>query len=238
MMLETRDVWKVFGGVSAVAGVDFAVRRGELRCLIGANGAGKSTFFKMLSGQLKPSRGEIIIDGVNVTNASSFKIARIGVATKTQIPNLFDGLSVRENLELAALQKLSPTAARHAADTIMEELGLTALAPRAAGILAHGQRQILELGVVLIVRPQLILLDEPAAGMTPHEVEHMITLLDQLRGKHTIIVVEHDMQFIGRIAEQVTVFHRGCVLAEDTMDNILRNASVREAYLGKQRDKR
>lgn len=237
MMLQTHGVWRTFGGVAAVAGVDFAVERGELRCLIGANGAGKSTFFKMLSGQLKPSRGEIFIDGVNVTGAPPFKIARIGVATKTQIPNLFDGLSVRENLELAALRKLQRTAAETAADDIMQELGLTALAQQPAGILAHGQRQILELGVVLIGRPQLILLDEPAAGMTPPEVEHMITLLDRMRGKHTIVLVEHDMQFIGRIAALVTVFHRGRVLAEDTMDNILRNPAVREAYLGKSREK-
>jgi ABC-type uncharacterized transport system ATPase subunit len=151
---------------------------------------------------------------------------------------LFDGLSVRENLELAALRKLARAAARAAADKTMEELALTALAQRPAGILAHGQRQVLELGMVLIADPQLILLDEPAAGMTPTEVEHMITLLDHMRGKHTIIVVEHDMQFIGRIAEQVTVFHRGQVLAEGTMDDIMRSASVREAYLGKQREKR
>ena len=227
----------MFGGVAAVAGVDLSVKRGELRCLIGANGAGKSTFFKMLSGQLKPSSGQIIINGVDVTGASAFKIARMGVATKTQVPNLFDGLSVRENLEVAALSGISRAAASVAADDTMEEFGLAELGPRPVGTLAHGQRQILELGIVLIKSPQIILLDEPAAGMTPPEIEHMIKLLDRMRGKHTIIVVEHDMQFIGRIAELITVFHRGEVLAEDTLENIMANSSVREAYLGKQREK-
>lgn len=233
MLLQVQELCKRYGGLVAVGGVNVSVSEGELRCLIGANGAGKSTFFKMLSGQVTPSSGKILIDGTDVTGWQPSRIAHLGVSTKTQIPNLFEQLSVRENLEIAGMKTMKPAHARAAADQIMSELSLHATADKPAAILAHGQRQIVELGMVLVTDPRIILLDEPAAGMTPEEVDQLVALLTKLRGSRTIIVVEHDMHFVGRVAERVTVFHRGKVLAEDTMDNVMANPDVRDAYLGK-----
>ncbi|PWL16304.1 ABC transporter ATP-binding protein [Falsochrobactrum shanghaiense] len=235
MLVEVRDLWKKYDGVAAVAGVDVSIAEGELRCLIGANGAGKSTFFKMLSGQITPTKGQILIDGTDVTGWNPSRISHLGVSTKTQVPNLFENLSVRENLEVAAMKTMRPADARDAAEKVLTDMSLKKLTERPAAILAHGQRQIVELGLVLITSPRIILLDEPAAGMTPEEVDQLAELLGRLRGKHTIIVVEHDMHFVGRIAEQVTVFHRGKVLAEDRMDKVMADPKVRDAYLGKAR---
>lgn len=232
MMLETQDLWRTFGGVAAVAGVNFSLEEGELRCLIGANGAGKSTFFKMLTGQIKPSSGRIRLFGKDVTGAPSFAIARMGVGVKTQVPNLFNDLSVHENIYLSARRILDDGQARRMTADMLERIQMTDQAQTLTGKLAHGHRQWVELGMILAARPRLVLLDEPAAGMTVGEVERTIALLEQMRGQCTFIVVEHDMHFIRRIAERVTVFHRGRVLVEDTMEGVLRNEEVRDAYLG------
>ena len=232
IILQTHELWRTFGGVAAVAGVDFELREGELRCLIGANGAGKSTFFKMLTGQLKPTSGRITLYGKDITGLPSFAIARMGVGIKTQVPNLFDGLSVRENLFVAARYALPARRATEAVDAMLEHIQMIPQAHLVTGSLAHGHRQWVELGMILISDPRLVLLDEPAAGMTAGEVERTIALLETMRGTRSFIIVEHDMHFIRRIAEQVTVFHRGRVLAEDTMDALVRNTEVRNAYLG------
>jgi len=232
MILQTHDLWRTFGGVAAVAGVNFNLEEGELRCLIGANGAGKSTFFKMLTGQIKPTSGRITLFGEDATNLPSYAIARKGVGVKTQVPNLFNGLSVRENLFLAAQRVFDKQAAATAADAMLETIRMKEQAYTLAGELAHGHRQWVELGMILVNEPKLVLLDEPAAGMTAGEVERTIALLNELRGQRTFIIVEHDMHFIRRIAEKVTVFHRGRVLVEDTMEAVVRNTEVRDAYLG------
>ncbi|HWW47919.1 MAG TPA: ATP-binding cassette domain-containing protein [Xanthobacteraceae bacterium] len=232
MILQTQGLCKTFGGVAAIAGIDFNLKQGELRCLIGANGAGKSTFFKMLTGQITPTSGRIVIKGQDVTGWPSFKIARLGVGIKTQVPSLFDGLTVSEHLHLSALRKVGARRAEEATCDMLAEMELEALADASVGTLAHGQRQWVELGMVLVGDPDIVLLDEPAAGMTQAELQTTISLLDKMRGRRTIIIVEHDMNFIRQIAETVTVFHRGRVLVEDTMDGISRNAEVREAYLG------
>ena len=234
IILQTSELWRTFGGVAAVAGVNFKLRQGELRCLIGANGAGKSTFFKMLTGQLRPTSGSITLYGKEISSLPSFAVARMGVGIKTQVPNLFNGLSVRENLLVAARFRMRAAQAAEAADAMLERIQLTPQAKTLAGSLAHGHRQWVELGMILINDPQLVLLDEPAAGMTANEVERTISLLESMRGKRSFIIVEHDMHFIRRIAERVTVFHRGRVLVEDTMDEIVRNTQVRDAYLGRQ----
>ncbi len=232
MILQTHDLWRTFGGVAAVAGINFNLKKGELRCLIGANGAGKSTFFKMLTGQIKPTSGRITLFGKDVTNLPSHAIARMGVGVKTQVPNLFNGLSVQENLFMSAQRVMGRKPALEAVDAMLEKIHMTAHAQTLAGKLAHGHRQWVELGMILISEPQLVLLDEPAAGMTAGEVERTIALLNELRGQRTFIIVEHDMHFIRRIAEKVTVFHRGRVLVEDTMEAVVRNTEVRDAYLG------
>jgi branched-chain amino acid transport system ATP-binding protein len=233
-LLETRDLNMRFGGVHAVRNVNFTLDEGELRCLIGPNGAGKSTFFKMLTGQLRPSQGQVLFRGYDISNAHAHQIARMGIGIKTQVPNVFDGLSVRENIWLSASRIDSGARANEAVDEMLERIGLTASAERLVGQLAHGQRQWVELGIVLSTDPELILLDEPAAGMTNEEVNKTAELVREINRSKALIVVEHDMQFIRMIAKKVTVFNQGSVLVEDDVENILRNPLVRDIYLGKQ----
>lgn len=233
-LLQTRDLSMHFGGVKAVRNVNFTLAEGELRCLIGPNGAGKSTFFKMLTGQLEPSHGQVLFRGHDISNAYAHEIARLGIGIKTQVPSVFDGLSVRENIWLAASRIHSSERVNGIVDEMLERVGLTAAAKRLVGQLAHGQRQWVELGIVLSTDPELILLDEPAAGMTHEEVHKTAELVREINRSKALIVVEHDMQFIRMIARQVTVFNQGTVLVEDAVENILRNPLVRDIYLGKQ----
>ncbi|HTO63782.1 MAG TPA: ATP-binding cassette domain-containing protein [Bradyrhizobium sp.] len=233
-LLETRDLSMHFGGVKAVRNVNFALAEGELRCLIGPNGAGKSTFFKMLTGQLEPTHGQVLFRGQDISKAHAHEIARLGIGIKTQVPSVFDGLSVRENIWLAASRVNSKEYARRLVDEMLQRIGLVDAADRLVGQLAHGQRQWVELGLVLSTDPELILLDEPAAGMTHEEVLKTAELVREINRSKALIVVEHDMQFIRMIAKQVTVFNQGSVLVEDTVDNIMRNPQVRDIYLGKQ----
>lgn len=233
-LLQTIDLSMHFGGVKAVRHVNFRLAEGELRCLIGPNGAGKSTFFKMLTGQLQPSYGQVLFRGHDISQAYAHEIARLGIGIKTQVPSVFDGLSVRENIWLAASRIFSGERARRLVDEMLERIGLTEAAERLVGQLAHGQRQWVELGLVLSTNPELILLDEPAAGLTHEEVLKTAELIREINRSKALIVVEHDMQFIRMIAKQVTVFNQGSVLVEDTVENIMRNPLVRDIYLGKQ----
>jgi ABC-type uncharacterized transport system ATPase subunit len=232
-LLQTRDLSMHFGGVKAVRHVNF-LAEGELRCLIGPNGAGKSTFFKMLTGQLEPSHGQVLFRGHDISRAHAHQIARLGIGIKTQVPSVFDGLSVRENIRLAASRVHPRGRAGCLVDEMLERIGMTAAAQRLVGQLAHGQRQWVELGLVLSTDPELILLDEPAAGMTHEEVFRTAELVREINRTKALIVVEHDMQFIRMIAKQVTVFNQGSVLVEDAVENIMRNPLVRDIYLGKQ----
>ena len=233
-LLQTIDLGVNFGGVRAVRDVNFALDEGELRCLIGPNGAGKSTFFKMLTGQLEPSHGRVLFRGQDISSAHAHEIARLGIGINTQVPSVFDGLAVRENIWLAASRIHPKSKARIMTEEMLERLGLTSVADRLVGQLAHGQRQWVELGLVLSTDPDLILLDEPAAGMTHEEVQRTAELVREINRSKALIVVEHDMQFIRMIARKVTVFNQGSVLVEDQVENIMRNPLVRDIYLGKQ----
>ncbi|HEX7006401.1 MAG TPA: ATP-binding cassette domain-containing protein [Alphaproteobacteria bacterium] len=233
-LLATSGLVKRFGGVAAVDGVDFVLADGELRCLIGPNGAGKSTFFKMLTGQLAPTAGRITFRGDDITGRARHQVTRLGIGIKTQVPSVFDGLTVRENIRLAARRRHAANEAARAVDETLELVGLAAHADRPVGHLAHGQRQWVELGIVLATAPKLLLLDEPTAGMTRDEVARTASLIQSIRGRCAMIVVEHDMQFVRMIAETVTVFHQGRVLVEDSMAHVLRDQRVRDVYLGKQ----
>src|ERR1700676_3058652 len=204
-LLQIRDLSMRFGGVQAVRNVNFTLAEGELRCLIGPNGAGKSTFFKMLTGQLPPSQGQVLFRGHDISRAHAHQIARLGMGIKTQVPSVFDGLSVRENIWLAASRLHSGERANAVADEMLERIGLTGAAERLVGQLAHGQRQWVELGLVISTDPQLILLDEPAAGMTYEEVLRTADLVREINRSKALIIVEHDMQFIRMIAKKVTV---------------------------------
>lgn len=234
VLLQTRGLGVSFGGVHAVRSVDFDLAEGELRCLIGPNGAGKSTFFKMLSGQQAPSHGQVFFRGSRISGLPPHRIARLGIGIKTQVPSVFDGLDVLQNLRVAAMRaEPSEAGAQRTAEAVLERIGLPALRHAQVGELAHGQRQWVELGMILASRPALVLLDEPAAGMTHQEVRKTAELVQEINRSSTVVVVEHDMAFIRLIARKVTVFNRGEVLAEGSFDEVVGNAAVREAYLGK-----
>ena len=232
-LLATEDLVMRFGGVRAVDGVSLSVAEGELRCLIGPNGAGKSTFFKCLTGQYKPTGGRILWRGRDVTGFDSFAVARLGVGIKTQIPSLFDGLDVMESVVLALRRKHSEADSRRRALAALERLGIAGLAKREVGRLGHGQRQLVELAMVVASGPDLIILDEPTAGMSAEETGRTAALIRELNRSHAIVVVEHDMQFIRAIARKVTVFHQGRVLVEDDVERVLADPRVRDVYLGK-----
>ncbi|MFP6697364.1 MAG: ABC transporter ATP-binding protein [Alphaproteobacteria bacterium] len=233
-LLTTSDLSMRFGGVVAVDQVNFAVKTGELRCLIGPNGAGKSTFFKCLTGQLKPTAGSVLFAGQELSGQTTHDIVRLGIGIKTQVPNLFDGLSARENIALSARRSNYQKRSEEITDEILELIAITGLANREVGHLAHGERQLVELAMVLAGRPRLVLLDEPAAGMTADERDRLAEVLRQLAGDMSLIVVEHDMQFIRDIATEITVLHRGRVFIEGDVAAIMAHAEVQEIYLGKE----
>jgi branched-chain amino acid transport system ATP-binding protein len=233
VLLETRGLGMRFGGVQAVSGVNFTLMEGELRCLIGPNGAGKSTFFKLLTGQLAPTEGQVLYRGQDISHSQTHEIARLGIGIKTQVPSVFDGLSLRENIWLAARRGRSSRRAGQIVEETLSRISMTGAANRLVGQLAHGQRQWVELGILLAAEPNLILLDEPAAGMTHEEVVRTAELIREINQTRSLIVVEHDMQFIRMIASKVTVLDQGQVLVEDSVENILRDPRVRDVYLGK-----
>ncbi|GGC87124.1 ATP-binding cassette domain-containing protein [Chelatococcus reniformis] len=234
LILEARGLTMRFGGVTAVDGVDLKVRPGELRCLIGPNGAGKSTFFKMLSGQLRPSAGDVVFKGISLVGLPASRIARLGIGIKTQVPSVFNGLTVAAGVTLAARRSLPPMLARARTDETLARIGIGRLRDRLVGELAHGQRQLVELAMVLAPQPDLVLLDEPAAGMTADEVSRLADLVVELTRSSAVIIVEHDMQFIRRIARDVTVFNCGRVLAEGPAGQVLADQRVKDVYLGKE----
>lgn len=233
-LLDARNLVMRFGGVKAVDGVSMTVGEGELRCLIGPNGAGKSTFFKMLSGQLRPTSGDVLLRGRSIVGLPASRIARLGVGVKTQTPSVFDGLTALESVRIAADAVLPGQLARRRADEALERMRIAQLAELVVGRLAHGQRQLVELAMVLAQAPDLILLDEPAAGMTGVEVERLGDLIVELAKSSSVIVVEHDMAFIRRIARTVTVFNRGRALAEGRASEVMADQRVRDVYLGKE----
>ncbi len=232
-LLSTDGLTMRFGGVTAVDGVTLSIAAGELRCLIGPNGAGKSTFFKCLTGQYKPSGGRIFWRGRDVTGLDSFAISRLGIGIKTQVPSLFDGLTPMESVGLALRRLHGEAEARRRAVRALERLGIGALGHRRIGLLAHGQRQLVELAMVVAPEPDLIILDEPTAGMSADETNRAADLIRELNREHAIVVVEHDMHFIRAIARKVTVFHQGRVLMEDEAAHVFADPRVRDVYLGK-----
>ena len=232
-LLETKGLTMRFGGVVAVNNVDFQLAEGELRCLIGPNGAGKSTFFKMLTGQLLPSSGTIAYRGAPIAGDAPHAIARRGIGIKTQTPSVFNGVSIRENLWLAARRKNNARKADAVVDEVLSLIALKGDTGRLVGNLAHGQRQWVEIGTVLAGEPDLILLDEPAAGMNHDEVGRTAEIIRAINTTKSLIVVEHDMAFIRMISNLITVFNQGAVLMEDKADAVMRDQRVRDVYLGK-----
>ena len=231
--LETRNLSMRFGGICAVDNVDFKLSAGELRCLIGPNGAGKSTFFKCVTGQLDPSGGQVFMRDEEVTGWSAHEIASLGVGIKTQVPSVLDGLTAYENIWLAARRFLSITEANRMTDEVISRLSLGDITNSNVGQLAHGERQRVELGIVMAADPWLILLDEPAAGMSAKDVDSLTNIIHEMLKSAAVIIVEHDMQFIRSIASTVSVFHQGAMLIEDHVDRVMADQTVRNVYLGK-----
>jgi len=232
-VLETSGLTMRFGGVTASDNVNFKLKARELRCLIGPNGAGKSTFFKCVTGLLTPTEGHVYMRGQEVTGWQPHQIASLGVGIKTQTPNVMDALSVHENVWLAARRFYNIAEARDRADAIIERLTLSAIARTQLGQLAHGERQRVELGIVAVADPWLVLLDEPAAGMSAQDVDRMTEIIHELTRFAAVVIVEHDMQFIRSIAQTVTVFHQGAVLMEDNVERVMSDPQMRADYLGK-----
>ena len=232
-VVEARGVSVRFGGVTALESVDFTLADKELRCLIGPNGAGKSTFFKCLTGMLRPTEGDIRINGVNCIGAHPHQIAGLGVGIKTQVPSVMNGLSVRENVWIAARRLNNARTANRIVTETLERIGIADSAEDLVGNLAHGRRQLVEFGTVLAGYPWLILLDEPAAGLTAEEAERAVEIILEMNERAAIIVVEHDMHFIRQLANTVTVLHQGRILTEGHVDTVLNDPVVRDVYLGK-----
>ncbi len=231
--IETRDLSVYFGGVSAVNNVNFVLRERELRCLIGPNGAGKSTFFKSITGQLRgaDSSGRVLIRGEEVNNWPTYRIMRLGVGVKTQVPSVMSGLTTEENIWLSA-SRTNPDAADGIVEEIITELALQPIARRPLNELAHGQRQLVEIGMVLANKPWLILLDEPAAGVTGQEVERIVGIIRSINQNAALIVVDHDMHFVRMLEAEITVFNQGAILVQGSADQVLNDPRVREVYLG------
>jgi urea transport system ATP-binding protein len=234
-----------FDGFKALNALTLDIAVGELRCIIGPNGAGKTTMMDVITGKTRPDTGTAFFgQTIDLTKLSEPQIARAGIGRKFQRPTVFENHSVYENLELAMKtdKRVWPTLGakldgtqRDALDDMLELIRLQDSAARPAGLLSHGQKQWLEIGMLLIQDPQLLLLDEPVAGMTDSETERTAELLNELRGKYSMMVVEHDMDFVTAIAgdNKVTVLHEGSVLAEGKMHEVQAHERVIEVYLGR-----
>lgn len=241
-ILYLEDVTVSFDGFKAINNLNLTIDDGELRCIIGPNGAGKTTMMDIITGKTRPNSGSVWFGSRhNLLQMNEPEIASLGIGRKFQKPTVFEALSVFENLELAmaADKRIFPTLTarmtgeiKDRIDEVLETIGLAVLRHQLAGILSHGQKQWLEIGMLLMQRPRLLLVDEPVAGMTEQEMERTAELLTGLAGKQSVVVVEHDMGFVRSIARQVTVLHQGSVLAEGTMDQVASDPKVVEVYLG------
>lgn len=242
-VLQCFGLTRRFGGLVAVDDVSLALASGALHAVIGPNGAGKSTLANLLSGELAPTSGTLQLDGESVTGWPAWRMARAGVGRSFQRTNIMRPLSVQENVRLAAQARLTPptrlwrNAAKEAAPQIaaraaLERVGLGAEAARKAGALSHGQQRQLEIAMALATAPRVLLLDEPLAGMGPEESETLAALLRDLARDHAVLLVEHDMDVVFRVADQVTVMVEGRVLLSGTPAVVRASAAVRDAYLG------
>ncbi|BFM50463.1 urea ABC transporter ATP-binding protein UrtD [Marinomonas sp. THO17] len=244
MILYVEGLNLSFDGFKALNDLNLYVKDGELRCLIGANGAGKTTLMDVITGKSQPDSGSVFFGQThNLLSKDEADIAQLGIGRKFQKPTVFEEQSVFDNLELSLktdkrvlqtlFSRLSPSEIDRI-DEVLKIIGLSEQRFMQAGALSHGQKQWLEIGMLLVSDPRLLLIDEPVAGMTAQETERTAELLTSLAGERTVIVVEHDMEFVRSIARTVTVLHQGSVLAEGTMDQIQNNKDVIEVYLGEE----
>ncbi len=243
-LLEVSGVSVSFDGFRAINNLSFNIGPAELRAIIGPNGAGKTTFMDIVTGKTRPDSGSVTFGerSVSLLSMTEAQIARAGVGRKFQRPTVFEDQTVHENLIMALKARRSPwrvlmwregVADRERVAALAGEVGLSDALPRKAGELSHGQKQWLEIGMLLAQEPRLLLVDEPAAGMTLAEREHTTKLLVEMAKTRAVVVVEHDMEFVRRLECKVTVLHEGAVLAEGSLDHVTKNQQVIEVYLGR-----
>ncbi len=243
-LLQTRELTRRFGGLAAVNRVSLSIQEGEVRSIIGPNGAGKTTMFNLITGALAPTAGMIVFKGRDITGLAPPAVFRLGIVRSFQISQVFPRLTVRENAALMAWGRArssgSPFARTRATaddvdrrvNAVLDQLHLAERADQLAGTLAHGDRRLLEIAMVLVADPELLLLDEPTAGMSPEETKQTALLLRSLAPALTLVIVEHDMSVVMAISDRISVLHRGELLAEGPPEEIRANPEVRTAYLG------
>lgn len=240
-ILATQNLTVSFDGFKALNNLNFSLDFGELRVVIGPNGAGKTTFLDVITGKVQPTQGNVYFQGRELKRLSEDRIARLGIGRKFQTPRVYLNLTVRENLDLAAnrnksvfatLFNLPQATERRNIAGLLATIGLETKAELQAAYLAHGEKQRLEIGMLAAQSPDLLLVDEPVAGLTDEETENIGNLLLALAESHSIIVIEHDMEFVRQIARKVTVLHQGTVLCEGSMEQVQTDPRVIEVYLG------
>lgn len=244
-ILTIQNLYRHFGGVAAINGVNLAFSENELRSIIGPNGAGKTTLFNVITGKLSANSGQIVFRGQDITNRPPHEVVRLGICRTFQKSSIFPGLTVLENVRIARQIRVGGSrrifAARDSLKTVQEEtrailerLGLCDKGKMLASSLSHGDQRLMEIGVALAGAPRLLLLDEPTAGMSPRETEQTMHLIRQLAKDVAVILVEHDMEVVMTISDKISVMHQGAIIAEGNPDEIQKNDQVREAYLGKE----
>lgn len=244
-LLEIRDLTKRFGGLVATNSANLTVREGEMHALIGPNGAGKTTLIHQISGGLMADEGEMLFDGVDILTVSMHQRVKLGLARSYQVTSIFKNLTVLDNVALSVQARsgssfkfwraaISETEMFEEAFAVLEQVGLSHRAEQLGGSLAHGEQRQLELGITLATRPKLLLLDEPMAGMGPEDSERMVELLLELKGKATVLLVEHDMSAVFRLADTISALVYGKVIASGTPEEIRNDLEVKRAYLGEE----
>ncbi|OUL27774.1 urea ABC transporter ATP-binding protein UrtD [Nostoc sp. RF31YmG] len=244
-ILETENVTVSFDGFKALNQLKFSMEVGELRVVIGPNGAGKTTFLDVITGKVQPTVGRVLFKGKNLRSLPEHQIARLGIGRKFQTPRVFLNLTPRENLEITSnhnknvfstLFGRSHTTESNSIKGLLETIGLTSKADIPAALLSHGEKQRLEIGMLVAQSPDLLLVDEPVAGLTDEETYNIGELLLTLAQNHSILVIEHDMEFVRQIARKVTVLHEGSVLCEGSFAEVQNDSRVIEVYLGQQQE--
>ena len=244
-LLQINDVSVSFDGFYALTDLSISLQPGELRSIIGPNGAGKTTFLDVITGKVRPTKGSVFFKGESLVGLSEQKISRRGIGRKFQTPRVFENLDVIRNLELAAsplknplglLSDRIPASIRDEVQRLLHYVGLAPFAKTKAGALSHGQKQWLAIASLVAQSPQLLLLDEPVAGLTDEETVRTAELIKSLAGKHTVVVIEHDMEFIRDLKAPVTVLHQGSVLTEGLIDDVKKDPKVIEVYLGQSQE--
>lgn len=244
MLFEVRQVSKSFGALKAVNRVTLAVEKGQVVSLIGPNGAGKTTLFNLITGVFYPEEGDIFFNNHRITGMPPYKLCHLGLSRSFQITNIFQGMTVFENIRLASqgqvrkfyllgsVSRLTPPIKE--AERILDLLGLWEQRDELAGTLSHGDQRYLEIGIALASQPSMLLLDEPTAGMTPMETRASIELIKRLREKVTMMLIEHDIDLVFEVSDRIMVMHQGSLLAEGPPNEVKNNKAVQVAYLGEE----